>query len=171
MGDGVRVIGATLWTDFNLLGTSYLSMAAATTRTLMKGELITPYPDFCHIYKESENDFISADQMLEWHVRDREWMWNELQTPFDGKTILMTHHAPVSFAIEKRFKFDAISPCFASGLDSRIVYSNPNVVIWGHTHHSMDVTHAGIRYVSNQMGYLREDGSMETGDFGTLIVL
>lgn len=171
--DNIRIVGATLWTDFNLFGTQPLSMTAASTRTHYTRGFRTPYPDFWWI--RDKNDFVTASQMLEWHVRDKEWLMLELDKPFDGHTVMMTHHAPVSFAVQEKHKTKPTTPCYASQFEEELLNKNIGTVVWGHTHHCVDVTIEQTRFISNQVGYtgreLQENVLTETGFFGTSIVL
>jgi len=101
--DNLRIIGATLWTDFDFFGEQPRSMMLNSTRTYGEKGFTTPYPDFYSIYKDNV-EHIRPEDMLEWHQRDKDWIMQEIDKPFDGLTVMMTHHAPVSFTIHPRFK-------------------------------------------------------------------
>jgi predicted phosphodiesterase len=182
IGHGIRVLGATLWTDFALFGNAVLSMTQASIRTFHKNGFTTPFPDFYYILaekgfvdpKDLADWYVSPENLLEWHKRDREWLLQELDTPFDGPTVVMTHHAPVSFALRKIFENDVTSPCFASRMENILLYKDPAAVVWGHTHYAVDVVHGNTKFVSNQIGYRRKVGEFtipETNNLGTTIVL
>jgi|ERR1019366_2218308 predicted phosphodiesterase len=166
----VRVIGATLWTDYDLYGTQHISMIHAAKNL----------NDFYCIFKSIQQDLIKPDEVLQWHIRDRDWIQQEMDKPFDGFTVVMTHHAPVSFAEHPQFINGVNSPCFISKLDNMFTRDDLDLVVWGHTHHSVDKTFCNTRFVSNQVGYLSTpygfyqgvNGKIsETGDFGTIVEL
>lgn len=161
-GTPVRIIGATLWTDFELLGTFDLSLLDARRLN-----------DFRLIRYESRV-LRPADTVI-WHHEQRQWLLKTLDTKFDGITIVMTHHAPVSFASGPKYVGDALSPCFASRIEDKLVRSDLPLVVWGHTHHCVDQTIETTRFVSNQTGYPGwASGSTaltETGEFGQIIEL
>lgn len=163
-GKPVRVIGATLWTDFELYGTKEVSMLHGSKNLA----------DYSLIYKELKNGLpsnrITPEDTLAWHLRDKEFIQQELDKPFDGATILLTHHAMGIFAEHPQFIGGGNSPCFISNLDDMIT-DKVDMVVWGHTHHSVNAMKGNTRLMSSQVGYLGGQmfgGSMtETGCFGT----
>lgn len=158
-GRQIRILGVTLWTDFALFGTPDLSMIDA------KAAL----NDFRLIRDDATGRSVTPAAMLLWHQADKAWLLTELDKPFDGTTIVMTHHAPVNFAIQAKFVNDRIAPCFASRLEHVLVRDDVDLVVWGHTHHSVDQTIGKTRFVSNQTGYVRGIDLVETDDFGVVI--
>ena len=155
----VRIIGTTLWTDFALHLTPDLSLLAAR-RGLNDFRLIT-YND--HL--------LTPQDTLDWHREQRTWIMAQLDEPFDGITILMTHHAPASFAIQGRYVLDDLSPCFASRMECTLLQDDLPLVVWGHTHHCVDRTIERTRFVSNQTGYVGYMPATETGEYGQIITL
>jgi predicted phosphodiesterase len=160
IGDrSIRVLGTTLWTDFALHGTSHLSMIAGKRRL----------NDFRMIRYEGRT--LLPQDTVDWHNEDRDWLFDALATEFDGTTIVMTHHAPVSFAISENYVNDALSPCFASRLEDRLIRDDVALVVWGHTHHPVDRTIERTRFVSSQTGYERNYCDTETGCYGIIVEL
>lgn len=153
----IRVLGVTLWTDFALFGTPVLSMLAAA------GGL----NDFRMISDDLTGRPVTPEQMLLWHQKDKAWLLDELDKPFDGLTVVMTHHAPVDFGSHPKYN-DSLTPCFVSKLDNELARDDVDLVVWGHTHHSVDQV---IRFVSSQVGYPKSFDTCETGDYGTIISL
>lgn len=167
-GVPIRVLGATFWTDYDLFGNPPQSMLQAAR-----------FPDFQSIYKgeKTKVDFINMDDVLSLHKVDKAWLFDELAKPFDGVTVVMTHHAPVSFAIHPRYENDVWNPCFASRFENQLVRDDVNLVVWGHTHHAVDRTIDKTRFVSNQVGYSKvhidhygnRNLLSQTGEFGTVV--
>lgn len=154
----VRIIGTTLWTDFDLYGTPDLSMLVAR-----KG-----LNDFRLI--RFEDHVLNPQDTVVWHRAQRDWITQRLDEVFEGVTILMTHHAPVSFGVHPRFVNDPLTPCFCSRMEQVLLRDDLPLVVWGHTHHCVDRTIGSTRFVSNQTGYPSGLGT-ETGEFGQIIEL
>lgn len=153
----VRVLGTTLWTDFALHGTPDLSILDGK-RSLNDFKLI----------RFNGRTLLPQDTVI-WHNEDRDWLFAALDTAFDGTTIVLTHHAPVSFAISENYVGDALSPCFASRLEDRLIRDDLALVVWGHTHHSVDRTIEQTRFISSQTGYARNHLDVETGCYGAVV--
>jgi predicted phosphodiesterase len=156
----LRVLGATFWTDFALFGTPELSMFDA-----MRG-----LNDYRMIRFDESGRLLTPADTLAWHHADHDWLMGEINRSFDGLTIVLLHHAPVSFASADRFIGDRLSPCFASRCEHDFMRDDIALVVWGHTHHSVDQTIGSTRFVSNQTGYATGRGT-ETGDYGLIVSL
>ena len=120
------------------------------------------------------DSILKPQDTLMWHKEQLSWLLTTLDEKFDGLTIVMTHHAPVSFAIAPEHVGSNLSPCFASRLENHLVRDDLSLVVWGHTHHCVDRVIEGTRFVSNQTGYpgwVSGGGLTETGRFGQIIEL
>lgn len=156
----IRVLGVTLWTDFALFGTPVLSMLHA--RRILN--------DFRFI-RHFDGALLIPEDTVVWHQQDKAWLLAELDRPFDGLTIVMTHHAPFNIAVSPRFVNDPLSPCFVSRLEAELIRDDIALVVWGHTHHSVDQTIGKTRLISHQSGYATSLSTTETNDFGLVIDL
>jgi predicted phosphodiesterase len=154
----LRVLGATLWTDFALFGDPIVNMLSAK-RGLNDFRLIR-YGDRLLVPQDT----------VDMHAVDKQWLLAELEKPYDGLTIVLTHHAPVSFGAHVRFLNDALSPCFCSRLEDVFTRDDVALVVWGHTHHCVDQVIGTTRFVSNQTGYV-SGNSVETKSYGKVIIL
>lgn len=157
-GVSVRVIGTTLWTDFDLHNTPDLSLLQGRG-ALNDFRLIT--------YQER---LLQPQDTLEWHRAQRSWLLHALDNNINGLSIVMTHHAPVSFSLHPRYVGNELSPCFASKMEELLIRHDVPLVVWGHTHHCVDRTIETTRFVSNQTGYPTKLGT-ETGQYGQIIAL
>ena len=84
----LRVLGATLWTDYAALGDRDAAMKAA------EREL----PDHRLIRRDNGHHggaapFLPADALSE-HRLSRAWLADRLAEPHDGPTLIVTHHVP-----------------------------------------------------------------------------
>ncbi|WP_179404045.1 metallophosphoesterase [Burkholderia guangdongensis] len=165
-----RVLGTTLWTDFALFGADDASIAHAidaASRVMLdfRGLIQVTWPHDAALHGIShagaERDFTPADS-LALHRRSRAWLEAQLATPFAGKTIVVTHHAPHRRSLAVRYADDPVSAGFVVDLAERV---RAPVALWvhGHTHTSFNyLTESGTRVVCNPRGYIhRRTGERE----------
>ncbi|MHB8482020.1 MAG: metallophosphoesterase family protein [Nitrospiria bacterium] len=138
---GTRFLGCVLWTDFALFGESEIA------RSMSKA--LNGLTDFTVINYKGRS--FSPVDSLDLHKQDRVWLEAKLKEPFEGKTVVITHHLPSALSVAKRYKTDLLSACFASNLDHLFGFSE--LWIHGHTHDSFDYMVAGTRVVCNPRGY------------------
>lgn len=147
--DGVRFLGATLWTDFDLYGPQGAQAAAHMAMQVM--------PDFRCI-DTSEGEYTPALSVTQ-HTQSRNWLHAQLHTPFEGKTVVVTHHAPSERSVPRQFKGDTLSPAFASNLDALV--ERADLWIHGHTHDCFDYEVGACRVVANPGGYPNENAAFD----------
>lgn len=143
----VRFLGATLWTDFNINGDQEQAMEIAK-RKVWDYEAIR-YNDFPGIYRK-----LKPEDILAAHKESLQWLTEKLNTPFDGKTVVITHHPPHKKSLNKeRYKGTAHDPYYASDLE--YLLDGDKVQYWfhGHTHLAVDYVVNGTRIISNPRGY------------------
>lgn len=145
---GVRFLGCTLWTDFELNGVAEKVWAIRDAKRYMN--------DFFVIKKEDGSSFLPEDS-IEIHRQEREWLEKMLAQPFNGKTCVVTHHLPLPNSVADRFKGDALSPAFASDLTALFMRTPPDLWIHGHTHDSFDYLAGDARVYCNPKGYRNEN--------------
>ena len=138
--DGVRFLGGTMWTSFD--NADILTMASA--RREMN--------DYQEIHCDGER--ITPHFILAEHNKFIEFLKEEFDKPFDGKTVVMTHHSPGSALKRNGRVNDRLDHCYYADLEQMI--GNANVVdLWvhGHTHQSADYLINETRVVCNPYGY------------------
>ncbi len=142
--DGVRFLGATLWTDFELEEPQLpRSIAYRYANESMVDFSIIRYGD----------GMMSAQDSREVHLQSRRWLAEKLAEPFDGKTVVVTHHLPHPGSVDRQFHRHPLNPAFASDLSGLV---RPPVDLWihGHTHCSCDYEPVdGTRVLCNPRGY------------------
>ena len=143
----VRVIGCTLWTDFKIFndygGHSTCAEMGMNDYRVIKGE--------------GQNRLKPADT-VRWHVYSRTYIQQELQKPFTGKTIVVTHHLPSMKSVNRRYLTDSLTPAFASACDD-LLDLGADLWIHGHSHDSCDyMVNGRTRVVCNPRGYSDRDG-------------
>ncbi|GLU30254.1 metallophosphoesterase [Trinickia caryophylli] len=166
-----RVLGATLWTDFELFGAdpaSFEQSVAAAEKVMVDFRGPIQVASWSGSPQASgagaPRTFTVADS-LALHRRARAWLETELAKPFSGKTIVVTHHAPHRDSLAARYANDPASAGFISHLPSLV---GPPVALWihGHTHTAFDYVANGTRVVCNPRGYVsRRSGRLENEQF------
>lgn len=153
---GVRFLGATMWTDFAATGNT--PMACLTAQNAMN--------DFRQIRTEGYRRIRPADLVAR-SVQTKDWLRMKMAQPFDGPTVVITHHAPTLRSLQG-------GPHAGTHLDA--AYANrweelmggERMALWlhGHSHWAVDYDLAGTRVLCNPRGYPGE----ETGFRADLII-
>jgi hypothetical protein len=79
--------------------------------------------------------------------------------PFNGKTVVITHHMPSERLCHPRFGPD-LNGGFAADMEHILAYDHaPSLWIHGHTHDTIDTRLWKTRIVCNPSGYSQESGS------------
>ncbi|MGH8687104.1 MAG: metallophosphoesterase [Burkholderiales bacterium] len=141
----LRILGATLWTDYAVLGDPAQGMLEAE-RAIEDHRLIT---------RRDGGPFLPRDALAE-HQLSRAWLAQRLDEPHEGPTLVVTHHVPHSAARNPVHGATPLSPVFDSDCDDLIAAAaRAKVVAWifGHHHWSQEVQVGGVRLVSAQPGY------------------
>lgn len=155
---GIRFLGATLWTDFLLLGEGEgRAVAEQTALRLMR--------DFQRIHvDEAQTELFTPSHCAASFARDAAWLSGKLAQPHEGPTVVLTHHAPSPRSIHPRFAGSPLNACFVSDAQHLLDGGRARVWVHGHTHDSFDYVVNGTRVVCNPRGYAR-DGVNENASF------
>jgi len=140
--DGVRFLGTTLWTDYRL-------ELNRTQRQLM---------EYCgtrlndHFRIRTGRHAFTPQDALERHEIAQAWLETELAKPFEGKTVVVSHHAPHPLSVHPRYIGNQLNAAFVSDLSDLM----PGVDLWlhGHVHDSFDYQVGHCRVVANPSGYV-----------------
>lgn len=158
---GVRVVGTTLWTDYEVAGD--VDLARAWARRSM--------PDMYSIDLGLRR--IGTRDLLDMHRQQRMTIERELAVPFAGATIVVTHHAPHP----KSLRSPMLTPddgSYASNLSAMIEAHEPAVWVHGHVHNSRDYYVGATRIVCNPRGYAvtsRDGRRLENPTFDPTLVV
>lgn len=161
--DGIRFLGCTLWTDYEIFGDCEIAMREAR-RSLNDHRVIFPYILGVPLTPETA---------LEWHLASRAWLEAALKQPFAGKTVVVTHHMPHRGSIHSRFANDPITPAFCSDLSKLLEGSGAALWVHGHTHSSSNYVAGQTKVVCNPKGYgpMSRSGGIENREFNPHFVL
>ncbi len=102
---GVRFVGGTLWTDFNLFGTANAPFAMMDARMRMN--------DYGVIQIGPEHRRLLPEDTLALYLETVSYLDECLRKPLSGKTVVVTHHAPSIQSVASRYRHDMLSPGFA----------------------------------------------------------
>lgn len=155
ISDNVRFIGASLWVDFqmNLPEKSDLPQRMWHARQMLN--------DFHAIYMQNGEQFTPED-MLDLHCSDAAYLRQKLAEPFDGRTVVLTHHMPHPDCTPPIYAGQDANFLFACGTEAfnNILHSEqaPDLWVCGHTHHAFDGQIGQSRVVCNPYGYRWEQG-------------
>lgn len=138
----VRFIGCTLWTGYrySACGKSHEAQMELAKRALNDHRLI----------RLTTGPF-DVRAALACHEADCAWLRSELAKPFDGGTVVITHHAPSERSVHPRFQGDPLTGAFVTDLPDLLAQAQ--VWIHGHHHDSSDYVERGCRVVCNPSGY------------------
>ena len=144
--------GSTLWTDFVLYGATEISMSIAH-------HMMNDYRSACWRKHPAWQRFYPRHSR-EMHFTSRPFIEAALRMPFDGPTVVVTHHAPHHGSIHDRFRGSGLNPAFASDLTDLIEHHEPDMWIHGHMHDGVDYHVAAPGFSLCQHGYLPQKASV-----------
>ncbi len=98
---------------------------------------------------------ITAGYIRKLHQLSLGFLKEEIEKPFPGKIVVMTHHLPSYTCISKQYARSRINSGYATHLDA-FVKSHPQIALWvhGHSHGFSDLTIGSTRIVRNALGYV-----------------
>lgn len=145
--DGVKFIGATMWTDYN--NRDWFAMHKAKNQM---------NDHRCIKFKVGEKyrKWMPEDAAIE-HDKDVNFIKSELaKVDDDTETVVITHHLPTQACIPEKFrdaKWRDLNGAYANNLETLIDVLAPTLWIHGHTHDAVDMMCSKTRIVCNPRGY------------------
>jgi len=151
--NGVRLIGCTLWSDFEAL----VPQHGPLTQQLKAREKAERAANF---YLRKTGTTFKGEAFLSDAVRaqalaDQAWLAQTLSEPFSGPTVVVTHFAPTLKSADPRYGLTPGTAGFCNALDHLL----PKANLWlhGHLHCAQDYVHMGCRVAANPLGYARKN--------------
>jgi len=160
---GVRLVGTTLWSDFDALADHYDITDLA--QRLKRREKAFRAADF-YLAKTGSTrhgePFLAA-QMRQQGLTCQTWLRQALAQPFAGPTVVITHFAPSLRSADPRYGLSPGTAGFCNAMDALL----PHARLWlhGHLHAPSDYLaqgtqangrHWSCRVVANPLGYARK---------------
>ena len=156
--DGVRFLGATIWTDYALYGDGPAVIRAMYGAVRgMEDHQVIRYGDRA----------LHPNDLLTIHREQSAWLEQRLAAEFSGPTVVITHRAPSPRSVARQFDGSLLSPSFASDLTRLMGLPRvppvmtaaipapvtPALWIHGHMHQSYDYVECDTQVVCNPRGY------------------
>lgn len=140
--DGVRFVGATLWSDFN--NSDWFAIHAAKDKV----------SDFEFIKIGHNERKFHPNDAIELHHQHKKFIEDVCNIPFNGQTVVITHHAPSfkSMDLIWETRLGVVKYIFASNMENIVVYSGAKYWLHGHIHSSKDYMLGDTRVICNPRG-------------------
>jgi Icc-related predicted phosphoesterase len=140
----VRVLGTTLWTDYNDRREEVAALIGMV--------------DFDHIRKplnSTKFSTITPADIVEEHRKAREFLDREFGYAQNQKqkTVVVTHHGPSYYLIPQKYIGNKLNGSFFVELSNLIMREKPVLWIYGHSHTSGQHTIGSTKLVCNPWGY------------------
>lgn len=160
---GVRLMGTTLWSDFDALA-DHAGVTDLARRLKMREKAFRA----ANFYLAKTGSTRSGAPWLAEAVREQalvcqQWLRSALAQPFDGPTVVVTHFAPSLRSADPRYGLVPGTAGFCNALDALL----PHAQLWlhGHLHAPSDYRVQGshpdglpweCRVVANPLGYFHK---------------
>lgn len=179
LGD-VRLVGTTLWADYDALGDLPAKAAPPAEKFRGKahnaGAAALATDPLTHRLRQREKAFraanfylvkmasqrhgrlFDAEAMRAMALDCQHWLREALAQPFDGSTVVITHFAPTLHSADPRYGLSPGTAAFCNALDDLL----PQADLWvhGHLHCPQDRQVGRCRIVANPLGYAHKGEQM-----------
>lgn len=157
--NGVRFVGATLWTDWWLNDAEFASQAWAARHM----------PEYQSVTRDGGEPLWPIHTSSA-HDRQRHAIKQALSQRHEGPTVVVTHHAPSGKSLGPGGLIGVEGAAYASDLEDLILRYRPALWVHGHIHSASDYWLGGTRILCNPRGYQRPDWSENSGWIEDLVV-
>lgn len=154
----VRILGCTLWTDYDLYGEAGRRKAMQSCRLGLND----------HRAIRIDGRAFTPEDARALHMGSRAWLAERFAQPWEGRTVVVTHHAPSYRSVAAAYRGDPVTPGFATDLDAEILRWQPDLWVHGHVHNVSDYRIGKTRVVCSPTGYRWEQ--IENGHDSFLVV-
>jgi predicted phosphodiesterase len=138
--------GATLWTDFALLGDSRINGSICQEKM----------NDYKQIRRDPSYSKLRSIDTYLIHQHSLKWLVTSLESSTTKKNIVVTHHAPSARSIPEHLKNDILSSAYASNLEHLIHKYQPQYWIHGHIHVPIRYQINATTVLCNPYGYMTD---------------
>lgn len=167
----VRFLGATMWTDFGLYGQDARQIAMHHAKTHSSDFELIMAREQHPLSLNFRSHVFQPDDARRMFSETVAWLEDQFATPFDGPTVVVTHHAPARGSISREFRGDPMTPAYVSDLAAQIERWQPDLWIHGHTHRRFDYHIGRTRVVCNPRGIYGGVDAEESGYDPRLVVV
>ena len=149
----VRLLGTTLWSDFDALasqpGAPEPSLALVLKQRQKAYRAANYYLSKAAARRHGE--LMLAEGWREQALVCQEWLRAALDQPFDGTTVVVTHFAPSLRSADPRYGLTPGTAGFCNSLEPLL--ARAQLWLHGHLHCQHDYVEQGCRVVANTLGY------------------
>lgn len=138
---GVRIHGATLWTDYG-----YNPLAAETARRSMNDHRYIKWT------KDPYQRFLPS-HATKMHEASRRYLASNVK----AGDVVVTHHAPSERSVAPKYAGQLLNHAYFSALDAEIEAWKPAIWVHGHVHSCFDYQIGNTRVLCNPHGYPGEN--------------
>ena len=161
--NGVRFLGTSLWTDFALAVETEAGPVSDPSRAMAYARWrMNDYKSIrvaenvarsgvANSVKRRKRRLTPQDTAALHHVQ-RQWLADRLAEPFDGPTVVVTHHAPHRGSLLPKYARNWLSCAYVNELPDSF-FEVPALWVHGHLHDSHDYRVGNTRVVCNPRGY------------------
>jgi predicted phosphodiesterase len=146
----VAVLGATLWTDYAANGAGDDDIAHAMNAAWNRLN--------DHRHCRLRGSAFTPDAARGLHQTSRKWLDRTISgiriAEPQARIVIVTHHAPILEANPPEHRGGELAPAFVSDMRAEIEAWKPDLWVFGHTHHDVDLVVGKTRVVSQQRGYV-----------------
>lgn len=147
--NGVRFIGATLWTDYKLYGSEVEFGGMQLAEKSMNDHRLI------RIAASGYGRFLPKHALLH-HEQSRDFVSTELAACDAGtKKVVVTHHCPSAKSIAPQYEGQLLNAAYQSNLDD--LAAQADLWVHGHVHLNFDYRIGDARILCNPHGYGREN--------------
>jgi len=163
--NGVRFFGSTLWTDYKFARAALQEQSMKVARGWMGDH------SYIHVLEGStgQTRLFEPQDALAAHTKALRLMYARLSEPFDGPSVVISHHGPSPKSVHPRYAGHLANPAFVSNLEHVMADLKPVLWLHGHVHDSFDYEVWGkdwkTRVVANARGYPRHRYAVDLADF------
>lgn len=144
-GRTIRVLGTTLWNDFELFGSAGVDASMRAARYFVE-----------NVQRSTRNGKpMGVAELRDEGVRCRDWLREQLTSPEhrstgDDATLVITHFAPSLRSNDPRYPVNASTASFCNAYDDMIAHAT--LWVHGHLHCRHDYAAGASRVVCNARG-------------------
>ena len=150
-GERARFIGATTWVDYGLLGDAQMPRVKSTARAEKNDFRRIKVLDRSTGFRDPRG--LTLEDVESFHRLAVDFIRRELENPFDGITVVVTHHAPSARSLHGDYSEGLTPAMYAADLEPLILEHQPDLWLHGHVHRSSDYMIGATRVVCNPRGY------------------
>lgn len=144
--DDITFHGATLWTNFELLGDARIHGSICQEKM----------NDYKFIRRDPSYSKLRSVDTYVIHQVSMKWLVSSLESSSSTKNIVVTHHAPSIRSVPVQRQNDVVSSAYASNLEDTILKYQPDYWIHGHIHEPVSYKVGDTTVLCNPHGYINE---------------